>query len=222
MGMRTRVGFGCAVLLAAAIAAVITTPVAAHTRHRPRCSPRGSETITQDRSVRVYSIPEYIEGVRQKHEGIYACVLRSGKTIALKPPRRYLPLHQLDHITLAGVIVAFGDGWHGIDSGCTSIVVLDLASGRTLLRLPQVACFVDAGFVREGQLTDLVVNSHGSVAWIASKGRREARGFEVHSANTGSTALLDEGPEIVPGSLRLAGGEVTWRDGVRELAVNLR
>ena len=221
--MRARIRPGCSVLLAGVIAVVIAAPVAAHTRHWSHCSRHGTETITQDRSVRVYSIPEYVEGVRQKHEGIYACLLRSGKTITLEPPRRYLPLHQLHHITLAGVIVAFGDGWHGIDSGCTSIVVLDLAARRTLLRLPDVACFVDAGFVTEGQVTDLVVNSRGSVAWIASKGTRAARSFEVHTANTSSSmALLDEGPEIVPGSLHLSSGELTWRDGPRELAAELR
>jgi hypothetical protein len=210
------------VLLAVASAVIIAAPVVAHTRHRSRCLPHGSETIALDRSARVYSIPEYIEGVRHKGEGIYACLLRSGKTITLNPPRGNIP-RQLNPITLAGTIMAFGEVRVLVDTGCTSIVVIDLSTTHTLLRIPRVSCFTDAGFVQEGQVTDLVVNPHGSVAWIASKGRRDALSFEVHSANTsGSMTLLDEGPQIVPGSLHLSGGEVTWRHGAHQVAANLR
>jgi hypothetical protein len=33
---------------------------------------------------------------------------------------------------------------------------------------------------------------------------------------------LDQGPAIVPGSLRIAGSEVSWRDGTRRLTAKLR
>jgi len=76
--------------------------------HRSRCFPRGASAIALDRRVRVYSMPEYVEGVRTKRAGTYACLLHRGTTLALQPTAPQTPLRELEHITLAGTIVAFG------------------------------------------------------------------------------------------------------------------
>jgi hypothetical protein len=119
----------------------------------------------------------------------------------------------------AGTILAYADYQHGIESGCTGIRVIDLATRRTVLELPEVGCTVDGGFVKTGGVTSLVVNEHGSVAWIVSRGRYEAESFELHTATgSGLTALLDEGSRIAPGWLHLSsGGEITWLDAGRAL-----
>src|SRR6266581_4876165 len=84
----------CLPWLVTLVAAMLAAPGAnASTRHRSRCLPHGAETIALDRSVRVYSIPEYIEGVRTKREGIYACLFRPGTTLALEPAHRRFPRH---------------------------------------------------------------------------------------------------------------------------------
>jgi hypothetical protein len=100
-----------------------------------------------------------------------------------------------------------------------------MAKSRTILTVPDVGCF-SANFGGLGVLAvNLIVNEHGSVAWIVS--RREERNksmtSEVHSASTsGSALLLDAGASITPGSLRLApGGQVSWADAGRTQYVPL-
>jgi hypothetical protein len=210
----------CIPLLAAVIAAILVCPVAiAHTHHRSRCVPRGSETIAADRSVRVYRTPEYVEGVRQPDKGIYACLFRTGTSLALEPAHPGFPRHSLGPFALAGTVLAFVDSQHGVDTGCRGINVIDMAKSRTILSVPDVGCF-SANFGGLGVLAvDLIVNEHGSVAWISSRREemKEPMTFNVHSARTsGSVLLLDAGANITPGSLRLApGGEVSWVDGSR-------
>jgi hypothetical protein len=180
---------------------------------RRPCVPHGSKTIARDRSVRVYSIPGYVEGVRQEHAGLYACLLRTAVTVALRPPAQRFPVHLLSNFTVAGTMLAYTDDSHGVDSGCTAIVVLDIASDRRLLRT-EAGCFVDAGFIRLADVLKLLVNEHGSIAWVIATGSRSAQTLEVHRATpSGPTTLLDAGNGIVPGSLeRASGGEITWVD----------
>ena len=69
------------------------------------------------------------------------------------------------------------------------------------------------------------MNEHGTVAWIVVRSGfgHPTKSIEVHRATTsGSMALLDSGPGIAPGSLRLApGGEVTWLDAGHSLYATL-
>jgi hypothetical protein len=204
-------------LLASSGAVPPASSAAAHRTHRSRCLPHGANTIAVDRSVRVYYLPEYVEGVRMQR-GTYACLLRRGTTLPLEPPEREGPLPELSRITLAGIFVAFVDYQHGVDAGCDIIEVIDVPTGRTAL-VAGVGCSVDACQIRCERATDLVVNEHGTVAWIVTRSGfgHPSPSIEVHSASTsGSTALLDSGLGIVPGSLRLApGGEVSWLDAGR-------
>ncbi len=103
------------------------------------------------------------------------------------------------------------------------IEVVDVANKRKVLSVSNVG--VGGKGPVGAQATDLVVNEHGSVAWIKQISTRQRRGpivsvsFEVHSATVStSSAVLDSGKAIVPGSLRLApGGEVSWVDAGRTL-----
>lgn len=206
-----------AALLAGSLSASSAVGKAAH---RSRCLPRGAQTVAIDRSVRIYSIAPGIEGEPAARAGSYACLFNNGRALTLvrrKPSRHARPLAHLGQVRLAGTIVAYTETQVGIDSGCTGVAVLDVASNRKLITLPAVACFVDAGFVRAGSVTDLAVGSHGAVAWIASAGRLGAESYEVHRATpSGSPELLAEGRGIVPGSLHLApGGRVSWQDGAQ-------
>ncbi|MFI5009087.1 MAG: hypothetical protein ACHQDY_02300 [Solirubrobacterales bacterium] len=129
----------------------------------------------------------------------------------------------IDHIGLAGAIVAYTRSTHGVDTGSTDIVVVDVASGRTLLTVPGVGGFVDACFISFSQVTDLVVTHHGSVAWIVRKGTRcQTTTFEVHSAQvSGTPALLEEGPAISPGSLRFSHQTVSWENAGQRRSAHL-
>jgi len=178
--------------------------------------------------VRVYQLPEWVEGVRTKGAGTYACLLSRGSTFALQPTRRgrtFGLAAAREHIELAGTMVAFVEAQRGVDTACFSIGVIDVESGPRVLLSTGVGCSVDGGFVKSEHPTDLVVNEHGSVAWIVAKSGfgHPSNSIEVHSETTSQAeALLDSAPGIVPGSLRLApGGEVSWLDGGRTLYADL-
>jgi hypothetical protein len=183
------------------------TGAAAGRGHRSRCAPAHSETVARDRDVRVYSLASKAPG----QEGTYACVLHSGRTVVLAKPRRYRP-DSIGHVVLAGRIVAYTDSTHGIDTGSTGIVVVNVAARRTLLTIPGVGGFIDACVISFREVTDLVVTDRGSVAWIVRKGADcRTVTFEVQSAHaSGAQGLLEEGPAIVPGSLRVSGQTASW------------
>jgi hypothetical protein len=143
----------------------------------------------------------------------YACLLANGATIALGMAHRYC-CGSIGRIALAGTTVAYTEAVIAVDSGCTSIVVLDVARRRTLVSLPQVACSIDAGFIKLGQVTDLAVSPHGAVAWILATGSGgRVTSLEVHRAEpAGGSVLLDQGPGIAPASLRVSGGTLYWQD----------
>lgn len=208
---------GC--VLASAIAlALVATAGSGATGESTRCAPRAAHTIARDRSVRVYSLAGSSPFARRT----YACLVRDGATVRL-PGGQPTARDSLGNFALAETVLGYSDYSFGVDSGCTSITVLDVAHRRTLRSLAQVGCTVDAGFIRLGTVSDLVVTPRGSVAWIVSQGRRGAESFAVHTAQASRpVSLLDQGPAIVPGSLRIAGSQVSWQDGTRRLTATLR
>jgi hypothetical protein len=197
---------------------IACTGVTAGHGHHSRCAPPHAQAIAKDRYVRVYSL----EGKPPRSSGTYACLLRRGTTVALTRPRRFNP-DSIGHVVLAGTIVAYTDSTHGVDTGSTDIVVVNVASRRTLLTIPGVGHFVDACVIGFSDVTDLVVTYRGSVAWILSKGSKcTTATFEVHSARTsGAPALLEEGPDIVPGTLRVSGQTVSWENSGQRKSAGL-
>jgi hypothetical protein len=182
-----------------------------------RCAPHGARSLARSRSVRVYSLGSPSAFLQRT----YACLLHNGATVRLRG--QATGPDSLSNFALAESVLGYSDYSFGVDSGCTSITVLDVAHRRTLRALPQVACTVDAGFIRLGTVSGVVVTPRGSVAWIASTGRRGAESFEVRAAQASAPAqLLDQGPAIAPGSLRVAGSEVSWQDGGQRRTAKLR
>lgn len=214
-GVIARALFAACVVSAAL---VIGTGAAAGRGRRSRCDPAHSETVARDRDVRVYSLANKASG----HDDTYACLLHSGSTVALAKLRRYRP-DSIGHIVLAGTIVAYTDSTHGVDTGSTGIVVVNVAARRTLLSIPGVGGFIDACVISFRDVTDLVVTDRGSVAWIVRKGANcRTATFEVHSARaSGAQSLLEEGPAIVPGSLRVSGQTASWESGGQRKSASL-
>ena len=139
-------------------------------------------------------------------------------------PLQAIQLETGEHVTLAGAIVAYTDSTHGVDTGSTEIVVRNIASGRTLLIVPGAGSFIDACVIRFQEVTDLVVTRRGSIAWLVRKGAGcKTTAFAVYSAQaSGAPALLEEGPAIVPGSLRLSHGAVSWENAGQRKSARLR
>jgi len=134
--------------------------------------------------------------------------------MVLAKPGRYR-LDSIGHVALAGTIVAYADSAHGVDTGSTGIVVVNVAARRTLLTIPGVGMFIDGCVISFRDVTDLVVTDRGSVAWIVRKGTNcRTSTFEVRGARTsGVQTLLEDGPAIVPGSLRASGQTARWESG---------
>jgi hypothetical protein len=194
----------------ASITLLASSVAAAGRGDRSRCAPPGAHAIAQDRDVQVYSLAGSTPG----QGGSYACLRRGSGTVALAQPG---PLGQgsIEHVALAGPIVAFTDSTHGVDTGSTNIVVVNVASGGTLLSIPGVGSFVDACIISFRDIADLVVTHRGSVAWIVREGTRcQTVTFGVYRAQTsGTPALLEEGPAIAPQSLRVSHQTVSWENG---------
>jgi hypothetical protein len=186
--------------------------------HRSGCFPPHAETIAKDRAVRVYSIA----GKNLSRRSTYACLLRRGTTVTLSTPEQGR-LVSIEHLTFAGPVIAFTRSTHGVDTGSTDIAVVNVASRRTLLTVPQVGGFIDACFISFQEVTDLVVTARGSVAWLVRKGAQcKTTTYEVYSAQkSGAPTLLEEGPAIAPKSLRLSNGTVSWQNAGQQKSARL-
>jgi hypothetical protein len=203
------------VAIAASVACAAAT---AGLGQRPSCFPSHAHTVAKDRDVRVYSLT----GKTPTRGDIYACLLHRGTMVTLSKPGPRRPA-SIEHITLAGTIVAFTDSTHGVDTGSTDIVVVDVANRRTLLTVPGAGGFIDACFISFHDVMDLVATRRGSVAWLVRKGAQcKTTTYEVFSARaSGAPTLLEEGPAIVPGSLRLSDGTVSWENAGQRKSARL-
>ncbi len=174
-------------LLAAGVAIatlIACAAMAAGSGQHSSCPPPHAHTIAKDEDVRVYSLT----GKIPTRGGTYACLLRSGKIVTLtKPGLRRPP--SIEHITFAGAIIAYTDSSHGVDTGSTDIMVLDIASGRTLLTVPRAGDFIDGCYMGFHDVTDLVVTRRGSVAWLVREGAEcKTTTVAAYSAQAGSAA----------------------------------
>lgn len=114
-------------LLAAAASAGCAANAAATPPHYRTCDPRGAHTLGRDREVRVYSLA----GMRSR-EGVYACLRRNAATVVLsRSARIFRGEPVVEHITLAGTMVAYTSSTRGVDTGSTDIEVLDVARPET-------------------------------------------------------------------------------------------
>jgi hypothetical protein len=70
----------------------------------------------------------------------------------------------------------------------------------------------------------LVLRADGGVAWIGTRssivGGRKL--VEVRKADRSGAALLDSGPAVDSGSLRLRGSKLTWKHGGRIRSATLQ
>jgi hypothetical protein len=115
---------------------------------------------------------------------------------------------------VAGEIVAFVETTFGVDSGSSTLVIVDVGARRRLREAP-VGSYVDAGLIRDERLAALVLTPRGSAAWVTTSSNRGVAGpASVHLAGrTGPVLVLDEGTAVDPASLRLEGSTLSWSDG---------
>lgn len=187
------------------------------------CLPRGAHTLAADRVAVAFSW----------HGSVWGCLAATGERRNLagagfcnRAPGRAAP------VRLAGEVVVYGLASCGVDTGSSTVVVLDLATGKRLADL--TASTLPIGPESYVSVESLVLRADGAVGWIAhiaSLVGRQGVPYEVHRFSGGEPSLLDSGgkpslldsgPAIRPASLRLAGSTMTWRDGNSTRSASLK
>jgi hypothetical protein len=121
-------------------------------------------------------------------------------------------------VALAGVDVAYGLTYYGVDTISADVIVRSLTNGAVLRRVDSWSGSVAPEYFQT--VDDVVVKRDGSVAWIATEGsiisRNETSTEVEKSDKISSHALLGKSKRIRRHSLRLHGSQVTWLVGSDE------
>jgi hypothetical protein len=221
--------------IAVGVVAFVLAISAAPAQARTRCQLRGSSTIVQTSSGRIFSKPgtERLFSPPQDIPVVhyYGCLFSVGKRYSLgfNANADYcLPF--VSTWRLAGRYGAFLEV-RGCDSGPDggAVVRRDLKTGVVVRddTPAQVASDApDSPFVTERpgyQPIDLVLTASGALAWDVPRASPSCSGTSlpcrVIKSDRDGRAVLDEGFGIVLTSLELRGSTVSWiRDGIRRSA----
>jgi hypothetical protein len=187
-----------------------------------RCAPRRSRTVAATAGARVFELA---------NNEMYACRYN-------RPRRVFVGTTDdcsddsigRDHV-LAGRYVAYVSQECRVTTDDETVLVYDLNTGRRLHAGAAATGESTQPAFRQGALVrGMVMNSKGSVAWIGvydGDGQPDtvAAELQVWRADrvTGLNGeLIDQGADIDPGSLALAGDTVYWRDGPTAQSATLR
>ncbi len=177
-----------------------------------RCGPSKAHTLAADGLVRVYAQGEKVFGCAKGAHSHYVL----GSTSNSAHEGRVGP------IAVAGVNVAFGRTYFGVDMISANVVVENLTDGRLLRNNP--ATTGDFGPETAQHVYSIVVKPDSSVAWIATINSliRHEGTTEVKKSDSTQRTTLDSGPSIKPDSLRLHRSPLSWRDSSATKTATLR
>ena len=189
----------------ASLIAVLPAAAPAQAASKLGCRASGATTIKRSRYARIFRA-----GGRS-----YGCLFSRGQAFRLgdesaneSAPDSYTlgPA-----VRLAGRYAAYEIRFSGRDQPDFSIRVLDLRTGR-VRRAPRT--LIGGGLAAEradGGVTDIVLNAHGSVAWIVRDIFVNPVRLEVFKADTTTSFQLLEASQVIdPESLALKGAKLTW------------
>jgi hypothetical protein len=176
------------------------------------CGPDRGLTLASSGDARVYGLAG----------AVFGCSDSPGRSFRLGARYTCLGVARVGPVAVAGRVAAYGLQRCGVDTGRAQVVVRRLTDGRQLVALPAVTepLGVEA-FQRVGAV---VVTSGGAVAWIGiGESVISHRSVsEVHAFAGRGARLLDSGPAIDAGSLRLSGSTVSWRSSGARRSAKLR
>ena len=178
------------------------------------CGPAAARTLAHDSVARLYT-PDRTGGPLASAR-VYGCTFGSSRIVSLGGGARQ---QYVELPTLGGRFAGYALRQMGVDTGFTRVRVVDLRSGHGVddaaatTQVTQPESFTN--------VTALVLNARGHVAWIGSKSsiRTPQATYEVHKIDAPAAALLDSGPQIDPRSLQRHGRQISWvRGGTRRSA----
>lgn len=171
---------------------------------RAVCGPANAHTLAADSMARVYS----------RRGKVYGCARSGSRSYRLGTVQNSTNEGRAGPIALSGVEAAYGLTFFGVDTMSAEVIVRRLTDGHVQRRHSSVNEPVGAEFFET--VTDVVVKSDGSVAWIAHATWVGSQGkslTEVNKSDRSPRSLLDNSSSIVTDSLRLHGSQLSWRDG---------
>jgi len=179
---------------------------------RAACGPAAARTLAANGLARVY----------EDGGAVYGCARGAGRSYRLGSAERSLREGRAAPVALAGVLAAYGLASFGVDTGSSLVVVRRLSDGRRLKTL--AALTRSAGPESFTTVSSVVVRTDGAVAWIATARSIISHGteIEVHRSDSRGRALLAASSRVVPGSLRLRGSLLSWREGGTTRTTRLR
>ncbi len=178
------------------------------------CPPAGAHLISRSGLVRVYSSGPVISPL---HGPVAACLSgRGGHMTLLGSGARFGV--SLRVAASSGPLLAYLVMRFGVDSGSVQLRVADV-SARRVLRELTIGNYIDGGILERETPTRIVLGPEGAVGWIVSRhGPDQRLSYAVRTAATiGPVETLDEGPDISPGRLTLAGRRMGWWHAGTEL-----
>jgi len=179
--------------------------VEAKRRSSPACTTKTAKTLVATKGARVF-----------KQRGrIYACLYRPGRSFQIGGRNSSRGTTDVANLRLAGRYVAYSKNGPG---GIT-LVSRELRRGIVARDVP-AAVATTPGLTA---ITDLSLRTNGSLAWIAKRTRIDGPlspyaisvvpDYQVRKSDRSGEALLDAGSGVVPGSLSLLRGTVSWMKG---------
>jgi hypothetical protein len=216
--------------MAAAAGAATTS----HTRVAV-CTPGHANLYAANERAQVYATREQIFEARThaplREEVVYrGCVYGSTRTVSLGHNTADCSAEYCsgtEHLTLDGSIVAYEEsssaaGPPGLERSTWLVVVRDLRTGRLLHKVPTgTASPARPGVVGHGQVTEIVVEKDGAVAWIVDTVQPAAT-YQVHALDASGERVLAVGSDIEPLSLALVGKTLYWTQGGKASLASLR
>jgi hypothetical protein len=204
--------------LAVAVALYVGDPSTseAHTANgAARCALRHSHTVLETGYARVY----------RRYGLAYGCLFSRGKKVTLgsySQPDDLVSNHGQRNFAAAGRYVAFEDYTVGQSGARYLIKTVDLKTGRLRFSVPDgrlPSSVQDGESHGLGPTTDVVLRATGGTAWITKDAYASETRYEVHKRDADGSALLDQGSQVEPGSLRLQASTLAWTSaGVRRSA----
>jgi hypothetical protein len=164
----------------------------------------GGRTLARTVGVRVFT--KHVN----RSDPVFVCARESRRSLRIGDRDPDTPA-AVDSFVIAGTMVGFHR--YACDRGglCRMHVVVVNARKRTT---------VHRSAAMEGFLRSLVLAPSGSVAWIRASGLADQLSVGVIDAS--GERLIDQGPDIDPGSLALGTGHLYWLDGGQPQAAQLK
>lgn len=186
---------------------------AASTRAARRCGPSSAKTLVADAVARIY----------ERGGQVFGCAQGAPRSYLLGSSSRSPRQSRAGPVALAGRVAAYGLSSYGVDTVSAAVVVRRLSDGKQLR--DDGAVTRPSGPESFDAVERVVLKRDGSIAWTASARSvisEHVSELEVNRDDARGRALLDSGPRIATGSLRLRGSRLTWRDGSATRSATLR